>query len=213
MILLLTKPNKYWILFFFAIMLFLIFIFSDENLHLRVNQYHCSFFDFFFKYVTYLGDGLMFPLLIVSFFFYDKKQSLKFFMAALLTLLITFVLKKVIFLGVPRPIEFFGADKLHLIDGVKMCYWNSFPSGHAMSAFAIFGSLFLYVKSKVLKKVFVVLTILAAFSRVYLSQHFMLDILVGGLIGTAIAVWSNLWSNKLWDDRRSLKTIWVWKKN
>jgi membrane-associated phospholipid phosphatase len=198
MILLLTKANGYRILFFFGTLLLLMFIFSDENLHLRVNQYHCSFFDVFFKYVTYLGDGLMFPLLIVPFFFYNKKQSLKFVIAALLTLLITFVLKKMIFFGVPRPIEFFGADKLHLIEGVKMCYWNSFPSGHAMSAFAVFGSLFLYVKNKVLKNVFVVLTILAAFSRVYLSQHFMLDILVGGAIGTGIAVLSNTWTNKFW---------------
>ena len=38
---------------------------------------------------------------------------------------------------------------------------------------------------------------LAAFSRVYLSQHFLLDILVGSMIGVGIALVSDYWGVQL----------------
>lgn len=175
----------------FVPLLLLLIVFQDVNLHLKINSYHNSFFDLFFKYVTYFGDGVLFPIFIILFLFIKKNESLKFVIASLFTLLVTFVLKKIIFKGAPRPIEFFGQTELHLIEGVKMCHWNTFPSGHSMAAFAMFVLLSLYLKSPLLKKMSILIAVLAAFSRVYLSQHFMLDIIVGGMIGVGIALYSD----------------------
>lgn len=183
-----TKKNEFASLIFLAVCFI---IFRDPDLHLAINQYHTIGLDQFFKYVTYFGDGALFPVFVILFLFIKKNQSLKFVFASLLTLLITFVLKKIVFKGVPRPIEYFGAEELHLIEGVKMCHWNSFPSGHSMAAFAMFVLLFLYFKKPVWKNMMLVIAVLAAFSRVYLSQHFMVDVLVGGGIGTWIAYFSD----------------------
>ncbi|WP_139959520.1 phosphatase PAP2 family protein [Flavicella sediminum] len=179
----------------FGLLLFLVlfFLFTDQNLHLFVNSYHSPFFDVFFKYVTFFGDGALFGVFIITFFIVKKKHCLKFVISGLLTLLITFVLKKLIFLGTPRPVEYFGEEKLHLIEGVKMCHWNTFPSGHAMAAFAMFFILFIISKSPYLKWGALSIAFLAALSRVYLSQHFLLDILVGGMLGVGIARLSNYW--------------------
>jgi membrane-associated phospholipid phosphatase len=194
-------------LFGFCIVLIMLFLFYDKNLHIIVNSFHNNFSDIFFKYITYLGDGVLFPVFVLIFGFVKKKQSLRFAMAGILTLLVTFVLKKIVFPGFPRPVEYFGAENLHLIEGVKMCHWNSFPSGHSMAAFAMFTLLFFYFKNVYLKWGAMVLAFLAAFSRVYLSQHFLLDILVGAMIGIGLAHLSKYWTRAL------LKVLKKNKKN
>ena len=64
---------------------------------------------------------------------------------------------------------------------------NSFPSGHATSAFAVFTCLVLLSNNQFLKFVFFVLALTSAFSRTYLSQHWLVDITFGSIIGTVTA--------------------------
>ncbi len=82
---------------------------------------------------------------------------------------------------------------------------NSFPSGHTITAFAIFIILALIVKKNYLKVFFTTIAILAGFSRVYLSQHFLEDIFSGALIGIGIAVLSCT----LVDQLSIFKTSWI----
>ena len=82
---------------------------------------------------------------------------------------------------------------------------NSFPSGHTITAFAIFIILAMVVKKQYLKVLFTLTAILAGFSRVYLSQHFLEDIFLGALIGVAIA----LLSCTLVDKLSIFKTSWI----
>jgi len=61
----------------------------------------------------------------------------------------------------------------------------SFPSGHSISAFVIFGFLsFCYKKYRIL---FLSFGGCVAFSRVILSQHFFSDVLIGALLGFGFA--------------------------
>ena len=137
-----------------------------------INQWNSEIGDFVFKYVTYLGDGMLFAILIILFLFIRLKWALLLFVSSLLTLITVFVAKRIIFNGVPRPLKYFeGTNVLHLVDGVKLHSMHSFPSGHAITAFAIFMILVLIVQNKYLKTLFVMTAILAGFSRVYLSQH------------------------------------------
>ena len=111
--------------------------------------------------------------------------------AALMTLIFVFITKQLLFKGMPRPTKYFENEEvLHLVEGVKMHEWNSFPSGHTITAFAIFMILVLVVKNNYLKFLFVMIAILAGYSRVYLSQHFLGDIFTGAIIGSLIAVCS-----------------------
>lgn len=125
----------------------------------------------------------MFGVLILLFLFKNKKTSLIFAVSGILTLLLTHFFKKVIFKGMPRPVAFFDKGTLHLIEGVKMAHWNAFPSGHTMAAFAIATVLIYTTTNFYLRLLYLLLAILAGFSRVYLSQHFMMDILAGSALG------------------------------
>ena len=63
----------------------------------------------------------------------------------------------------------------------------SFPSGHATTAFTLFTCLALIVPNKLLKILFFAIAALAAYSRIYISQHWLVDIFAGSIIGVTIA--------------------------
>ncbi|WP_405605973.1 phosphatase PAP2 family protein [Polaribacter sp. Asnod1-A03] len=173
---------------FFLLSLTSVVLFNKFTLHLKINQFHSSFFDVLFKYSTFLGDGVLFAILGVTFFFIKRKMTYVFLVSGVLTLLITHLLKKIIFKGILRPAGALGEESLHLIDGVKMAMMNSFPSGHTTTAFAIFTILCLYFSKCKSQYLWISLAIIAGFSRVYLSQHFLVDIFVGSFIGVLIGI-------------------------
>lgn len=176
--------------FLFGI-LFLLIGYGKGPSHLWVNQWNSPLMDTFFKYVTNLGDGAVFAVVILVLAFVRFRWALYELMAALMTLIFVFITKQILFNGMPRPIKYFeNQETLHLVEGVKMHSWNSFPSGHTITAFAIFMILVLVVKNRYLKLFFMMIAILAGFSRVYLSQHFLGDIFTGAIIGSLIAVCS-----------------------
>lgn len=179
-----------WIIYiiFSVLCLYFLFSFAKYDLHLYTNEINHPIADIFFKYVTHLGDGILFAVLIVLFFIFDRKKVIYVAVCGILTLIVTHFLKKVVFKGTPRPIEVFGDEKLQLIEGVKMAHWNSFPSGHTITAFAIAVLIILlYHTHKKWHFVLMFLAILAGFSRVYLSQHFLVDVYVGSMIGIGVA--------------------------
>jgi membrane-associated phospholipid phosphatase len=66
---------------------------------------------------------------------------------------------------------------------------NSFPSGHTLSAFALYGFLAFSSKNKTVSTVLLLaLAVLVAISRVYLLQHFLQDILMGSVLGVGLAI-------------------------
>ena len=171
---------------FFLSSLLLTLLFNKHNLHLSINKYNNIVFDVLFKYSTFLGDGALFGVLVVIFFFIKKRMSIVFLFSGVLTLLITHLLKKIIFKGIPRPVKALGEETLHLVEGVKMALWNSFPSGHTTTAFAIATILCLYFSKCKSQYLWFSLAVIAGFSRVYLSQHYLVDIFVGSFIGVVI---------------------------
>lgn len=189
----LCREKSFWFLAipFLIASLALIIGYGKGPAHLLVNQWNSPLADVFFKYITHLGDGAVFPVVIIVLAFIKLRWALFELFAALMTLIFVFVTKQLIFKGAPRPIAFFDNEEtLHLVAGVKMHSWNSFPSGHTITAFAIFVILVLIAKNNYLKTFFMLIAILAGFSRVYLSQHFLGDIFSGAIIGMFIAILS-----------------------
>ena len=176
--------------FLFGI-LYLMIRYGKGPSHLLVNQWNSPAMDTFFKYITHLGDGAVFAIVIIVLAFVRFRWAMYELIAALMTLIFVFITKQLLFKGMPRPTKYFENEEvLHLVEGVKMHEWNSFPSGHTITAFAIFMILVLVVKNNYLKFLFVMIAILAGYSRVYLSQHFLGDIFTGAIIGSLIAVCS-----------------------
>ena len=80
-----------------------------------------------------------------------------------------------------RPPEAIGFDALVGVPGSP-----SFPSGHAMTAFAVAGAVALLAPR--LRWPVLALAALIAFSRVYLGVHFWIDVLAGAALGLAIGL-------------------------
>jgi membrane-associated phospholipid phosphatase len=176
---------------FLSGILFLMLRYGKGPSHMLVNQWHSPTADTFFKYITHLGDGALFAVVIIVLAFVKFRWAFYELLAALMTLIFVYITKQLIFNGMPRPTKYFENEEvLHLVEGVKMHAWNSFPSGHTITAFAIFMILVLISKKNYLKFLFVMIAILAGYSRVYLSQHFLGDIFSGAIIGSLIAVFS-----------------------
>ncbi len=85
----------------------------------------------------------------------------------------------------------------------------SFPSGHALTVFAVFG--FLWVMDRRLAYVWLPVAVLVCLSRVYLGVHFPSDVLAGAAIGFALAFlpakWLKLtiWQPRQWPSQQKLE--------
>jgi membrane-associated phospholipid phosphatase len=180
----------FWIILLFWILGFILIINTDQlELHKKLNGFNTSILDKIVPYATYIGDGLFAILLVVFFFFFKKKHSLILLLSFLISSGITQFLKQVVFPNVMRPFHYFQNDDcFHLVKGVVMHTQNSFPSGHATTCFAIFTTFTLFWKNdQRLQGLFAFGAILFALTRVYLSQHFLEDVLAGSFIGTITA--------------------------
>lgn len=102
----------------------------------------------------------------------------------------------------PRPVLFFDDVHTHLlilVEGVKMHTMNSFPSGHTANFFIVFFTVSIFIglnmsgKKKQLWSVLCfLLALLGAYSRIYLSQHFLIDICAGLLVACLTTILTTL---------------------
>jgi membrane-associated phospholipid phosphatase len=195
------KDNKVFIILYFAILLIILpylIIFTKGNIHLYINNLHSISTDFFFKYITNLGSGLAVVFISVLYLFISFRKTSIIAVSGIMSGLIVQILKQVVFNETVRPIKFFeGTSNLHLIDGVDILAYNSFPSGHSATIFALCLCLAAFSKLKLWKIALFCIAILVAFSRIYLSQHFLTDIYVGSIIGVLSAAVAVICINKI----------------
>ena len=180
------RKNRFFIvpyLIFLIVSSFFLVIYSKGQLHICMNQFHHPVVDTFFMYVTHFGDGIIVAVLIVLLLFVSYRYALIMLSSVFFTTIVIQVLKRVVFAALPRPVVYFlGIHDLYFVPDVKMLLIYSFPSGHSASAFGVFFMLALITKNSSLKFLYFVLAFLISYSRVYLSQHFLVDIYFGSLI-------------------------------
>lgn len=181
--------------FLFPYLLFLltagIFLLSHSKgeAHLIINQWQSVFFDYFFSAITYIGDGVAATLLVVLLCFVKYRYALLVGISNIFASLITQTLKHTVFADLDRPAKYFeGVAELNLIPWIENHSYNSFPSGHATTAFATFLCLSFITESRSSKFIMFLTALTIAFSRVYLSQHFLNDIYAGSLIGVIMSL-------------------------
>ncbi len=151
-----------------------------------INQNHTPAMDFLFKYLTWLGDGIVMAFLIIGLLFYNYRLTVLASFSAILQAIFISLFKRWLFAGLERPLAFFDHDQaLNFVEGVDVHTTNSFPSGHTTTAFALFALLFIIInKNDILIAGMLLLgAVLVGFSRVYLLQHFVIDVYFGALFG------------------------------
>ncbi len=188
----LFKENQYIFLVFILVIIGcipLFSVFSKAEIHIFINKLNHPVFDFFFKYLTYLGDGIFVVTVGFIFLFVKYRYSLIIIFSYLFSSLIVQFLKRIVFSDLVRPIKYFkGIYDLHLVDGVEMYKVQSFPSGHATAAFAMFFCLVFFLHNKKHKILLFVCALFIAYSRMYLSQHFLIDVWTGSIIGVISSI-------------------------
>ena len=163
---------------------------GDAILFFSDNRF--AFGDFFFKYFTKLGEEPIYIFLVSLFLFIRFRLAILIPMAGFMALIISYILKT--YFSHDRPFRYFTKndfiDQINLVEGVELFNGlTSFPSGHSMSAFAVFGLVaFLFPKKRYLGILMFLFALLVAISRIYLVQHFLKDIYLGSILGVGIAM-------------------------
>jgi membrane-associated phospholipid phosphatase len=206
----LYRQNKIFFLGYILLVLiaiFILIIYSKTEGFLLMNPLHHNYLDFFFIPVTYLGDGLfVIALALILFFIKRKFLSLMIVSSYLLSGIIAQVLKY--FIEEARPAYYLEKTNYpYFIDGVTLHNFHSFPSGHTASAFALAAVLSFFVKNKSYSLFFLIIAALVGYSRIYLGQHFMDDVLAGSAIGLLSSIICWIYFEKIFKRLLKLKTI------
>jgi len=154
---------------------------------LYLNARHTPFWDSFFKFFTYAGDVFVFVPIAIRLLLKRRRHGYIFLLVGAVQLGIAMLLKQVVFDKVPRPrIYFEDTAVLNFIDGVPSMDFGSFPSGHTMTAFVMATFLALMLQKNRWSIALLLGAALVGISRIYLLQHFLIDIIAGSLLGVLI---------------------------
>ena len=163
--------------------------YGRTNSFLIINGAYSAAGDLFFKYCTYLGDGLIYIPLLIYCIFFNRTFLIPTIASILICVLLTHVLKRIVFPDVLRPLSLEAQHfLLHKVKGVHINRANSFPSGHTATAFSTALLLVTVFKKKAWAFLLPLVPFLVGYSRVYLAQHFVSDVLGGMLIGILTAI-------------------------
>lgn len=181
-------------LLFILINLVFVLTGSQGDTLIAINKMRTPFWDVFFRIGTLFAEPVAYAgvLVIVTAFSYRKGI---FAIIAGSAAGVAAGLLKALFKQ-PRPLRWFTDNNLwESLTHFEEAYRNwgdhsSFPSGHATSAFALYGFLaFNATRGK--KRVQLIclgLAVMVAFSRMYLIYHFQRDITAGATLGLLVGI-------------------------
>ena len=186
--------NNFDIAFVLAIIIaigtgILIIVLGKNGSFQLINGNHNDIADQFFKYFTHYGDGVMWVPLGLFCFFFKRKYFIAVLAGAIISTLLAQFLKRVVYPEELRPISYLSESfPVHQIAGVEMRKLHSFPSGHTTTAFTMALIMSHMINKKAWSIILPLLALTAAYSRVYLAQHFPTDLLAGMCIGIISAI-------------------------
>jgi membrane-associated phospholipid phosphatase len=181
-------------------------IYGKENSFLVINKYNSPQFDYVFRFWTYLGDGIIWIPLFGYVLLFKPDYFVTILAALIICTLLTHILKRVIYPNELRPIVVL-ADKVRAIPGYYMNREHSFPSGHTSTAFTLALLASFIVRKNFWVYFFPVIAFFVGYSRVYLAQHFVTDVLAGMFIGIVSASLSLLIYEQFRKRKQKLETV------
>ncbi len=185
------KQNQSFFLGYFFLLVVAVFVLladSKKAGFILLNPYHTDFLNYVFEALTLIGDGF-FSVVLCLVFFIIKKRHLGFmvFVSYATSGIAAQVLKA--FISEARPALFLkNGSYPYFIDHVTLHNFHSFPSGHATSVFALVAVIAFAVKDKNYAIPLLALGVLVGYSRIYLGQHFLHDVVAGSLLGVLFAI-------------------------
>jgi len=184
-----------------AAVVLLLCSFSQADGFMWLNQFHTAILNFAFERITFLGDGwfiIVSSLFILVFVKKHRKLAFIILLSYISSGIFAQIIKNII--AAPRPKVFFELHHYqYYLDtfASSRIGFNSFPSGHTASFFALATVLSNYCKRRYICISLLLLSILVGYSRIYLAHHFLMDVFVGALIGVVFGSLSVIWFNKI----------------
>jgi len=185
----LQSPAFLMFVLYFLTAISLVLFFEKGTFILWLNQKHNPFGDSFFSFITLVGEWHIYVaaglLLLLFRIYYAVLLGLTGFLHWGVVRIF-----KLFVADTTRPIDYYAdsVSTLNLVEGVDLKSFYGMPSGHTASAFALATILILLTKNKLLQVFYMLTAILVAISRVYLFQHFLIDTLVGAIVGMLVSV-------------------------
>ena len=134
---------------------------------------------------TYLGDGYLWGGLALGLILFGRPIDRTYVVIGLGTLIVNiavFRLFKLLF-GRSRPTFIIYGLRSRLIDSY------SFPSGHATTSFGLAWVIASFYPHLVIQPVVYLVAITIALSRVYMKEHYPLDVICGALLGSVVTAY------------------------
>ena len=170
----------------------LLFFIEKPDVIFFFSERRTPFLDLFFTYFTKMGEEIMYFVFLISFLFIKVRYAILVPLIGITVSMISYLTKS--FFAHDRPLIYLEnmglADQVNFVEGIQLLIGQtSFPSGHTMSAFALYGLVaFMFSRKKIWCIVFFVFALLIGLSRNYLVQHFFQDIYLGAMIGFALSI-------------------------
>jgi len=166
------------------------FMIPKGTMVLWFNSHYTTFGNYFFSHATYLGDGLVIAIIALVMLGFRYSWFGMIASMGLLQLLVVQGLKRFVFGPVERPAAFFenALPPLNFVDGVDIHQLFALPSGHTATAFSVaFILVLIFNPGKPWTIGLFTIASVVGVSRIYLAQHFLMDTLIGCVLGMLIA--------------------------
>lgn len=183
-------------------------IVGKNNLFFLLNNDLGKQGDMFFEYATYLGDGVVWAIFAIAVIFLNWKKLPLVLIAIIISTLIAHYIKGHLLKINYRPVDELSdqLNMVHLVKGVTINYGGSFPSGHSTQVFTMYLLACLLWNKNWLLWVGLLYALLVGYSRVYLAQHFPIDV-AGGIGVAIISSWIALWIQRAIEKKWQKKFI------
>lgn len=153
-----------------------------------INGWSKEEFDPIVLTITQLGLGSLAAMVGLLWLFKNVFHSFVLLNSLAWVGIFTFLTKRILFFQHPRPLHYFLYDEFpRFLHDVPLIYYNSFPSGHTMTIFALAAILSYISNSPIMGLLWFGVALIVGLSRIYLLQHFGADVAVGALMGVAAA--------------------------
>ncbi len=200
-------------LLFLIIGLFVLLRINHGGVVLWLNGLSKEEWDGFVNLLTDIGLGSFVAILMILLSFVKIRYAVLGLLNLGLVGIFTNLFKKGLFPERVRPFNYFLYDDFpRFIHAAELNYHSSFPSGHTMTIFAAMCLIAYFIGNKLWGSVLFVVALVIGFTRIYLLQHFFLDVYVGSVLGvmsTLIIIW--LLDHVLFLEKRTLFSKPIYK--
>ncbi|MEP7163514.1 MAG: phosphatase PAP2 family protein [Ferruginibacter sp.] len=181
---------------FFQTMLLLLLIaalsllfFGKAFAFIPSSAYHPFWLNVFFINFTFMGNGLFILCLagVLIFRFKKKQQGIAMLYGFLLSGMVVQLLKNISSISHP-DIFFEQGQNLFPANDISLTIPGGIISGHTAIAFALATVLSLTIMGSKKQLLLLAVAVLLGYSRIYLAQHYLPEIILGAFVGTVSGI-------------------------